>query len=67
MALDCLAEGCKGRITTGKPGKQRYWEGDEYACPRCGAQYVIGVTDDYEEDALAFLKLRTPAEGPPPP
>lgn len=66
MALDCLAEGCKGRITTGRPGRQRYYEGDEYTCPKCGAEYIIGVTDDYEDDAIAFLKHRNTPEEPAP-
>jgi hypothetical protein len=64
MALDCLTESCKGRITTGRPGKQKYWEGDEYMCPKCGAEYVIGVTDDYEDDAIAFLKPKQKAPAP---
>lgn len=54
MALQCL-KACKGKITTGRRGPQRYWEGDEYTCPKCGAQYIIGVTDDYEDDAVAYL------------
>lgn len=59
MGLKCL-EACKGQITTGKRGRQKYWEGDEYACPKCGEQYVIGVTDDFESDALAYLIHKDP-------
>ncbi len=72
MALNCIAGGCKGRITTGRRGRQRYYEGDEYTCPKCGAAYVIGVTDDYEDDAIAYLipkdaETRTPTADVPTP
>lgn len=60
MALECMGAGCKGKITTGRRGRQRYYEGDEYSCPKCSTEYVIGVTDDYEDDAIAFLKPKTP-------
>lgn len=59
MGLKCL-EACKGQITTGKRGRQIFYEDEEYMCPKCGEQYVIGVTDDYEADAIAFLIHKDP-------
>jgi hypothetical protein len=58
MALRCLKYECDGAIA-GRPDMRRgdvWFEGDEHDCPRCGARYVIDVTDDYEDDAIAFLK-----------
>lgn len=62
MALECLTEGCKGKITTGRPGRQRYWHGDRYDCPKCKAPFVIDVPEDYEDDQVAFLKRINPTE-----
>jgi DNA-directed RNA polymerase subunit RPC12/RpoP len=58
MALECLEAGCSGKIK-GAVGSGRFWEGDPYVCPRCSARYVIGITDDYEDDRIAYL---VPAE-----
>ncbi len=60
--LDCITgEGlspediCRGKISTGRKGPQRFYEGDRYQCPKCRVWYTIGITDDYEDDRYAFL------------
>lgn len=58
MGLECLTAKCRGRVG-GR--KKRFWEGDEYACPKCSARYIIEVTDDYSDDAIASLAPDTRA------
>lgn len=55
MTIACVKKGCRGRISTGRRGRQRYYEGDAYSCPKCGQRYTIGCTDDYEDDCAAYL------------
>lgn len=31
------------------------YDGDRHACPSCGAELVVDVTDDYSEDSVASL------------
>jgi hypothetical protein len=54
--LDCPVESCRGRISNGQRGRQRYWEGDEYTCPKCKTKLVVKVTDDYSDDCIAYLE-----------
>jgi hypothetical protein len=56
--IECLADTCDGRIT-GRvvwPNRELFDEGDEMECPKCHARYVIRVTEDYEDDAVASLE-----------
>ena len=39
----------------GRQSQPLYYEGDAYPCPKCKTNYSIGVTDDYEDDARAYL------------
>lgn len=66
MALECRRQDCDGRITTGRRGRQIYWEGDPYDCPKCGAKYVIGITDDFPEERTAFLIEASAGRATPP-
>lgn len=55
MPLNCLKKDCRGKISNGNRGRQFYWEGDEYTCPKCKTEYIIGCTDDYPDDTVAYL------------
>lgn len=65
MGLQCIASGCVGQIDGRHDLRfgERWHEGDEHDCPECGAKYVIAVTDDYEDDAIAFLVPRAAEKG----
>ncbi len=45
MTIPCR-KACPGQISNGKRGKQIYFEGEVYSCPRCGTEYEIEVSMD---------------------
>lgn len=52
MGLRCVVDGCKG-VVGGRA--KRFYQDDRLVCPKCETRFIIGVTDDYADDCVAFL------------
>jgi hypothetical protein len=56
--LQCPACGADAfEATWTYPGKWLWFEDEETVCT-CGAELRVDVTDDYEDDAIAFVTVK---------